>query len=191
MAGIADEGTTRLAEAPDTGDDKLLIRFYTKPVKDDALTAAEGRPRFVEQEYIEIMVPGDKDNNVNRPLRDDDKVRFARAYDRWSRTKEQPEDGTPLSMAPFLSPAQVEELRFLKITSIEALANLADVHTGKFMGLTDLKKRAALFVETAKGNAPSIKLQAELDKRDNEIATLKQMLKEQSDKIEQLLKQRR
>lgn len=187
----ADESTLQMAENPSAGDDRLMVRFYLRPVKDDTASIKEGRPIFVESEYIEIVVPGDKDNTINRPLRDEDKTRFRKVYETWKATGQQSVTGTPLEAWPSITRSQVEELRFFSITTVEALANLADIHTAKFMGLVELKKKAAAFLAAAAGDAPNQKMQAELSKRDEEIENLKKSLKDQSERIEQLLKQRR
>jgi len=186
----ADESTTALAENVNTGDERLLVRFYRKPVKDDDLSLKDGRPIFVEREYVEIMVPGDRDS-VNRPVRDEDKQRFAKVYEKWARTGAQPVQGTPLEAWPQITRAQVEELRYFNVTTVEALAELADVHASRFMGLYEMKKKAATFMQAAQSDAVNQKMQAELQKRDDTIASLQASLQEQANKIEQLLKQRR
>lgn len=188
---FADESTLQMAENYAAGDEKLMVRFYLRPMKDDALSLKEGRPIFVDAEYIEIMVPGDKDNTINRPLRDEDKSRFRKLYENWSVTGKQAVIGTPLEAWPQITRAQCEELKFFNVTTVEALANLADVYASRFMGLHDLKKKAAAFMVAAAGDAPNQKMQEELAKRDETIATLQASLQEQSNKIEQLLKQRR
>lgn len=187
----ADESTIRMAEAPNAGDERLLLRFYLKPVKDDAKSLNEGRHIYSDQEYIEIVIPGDKDNSVNRPLRDEDRQRFQRQYAKWKSLGVNVTEGTPLEVWPLVSRAQVEELRFFNVTTVEALAGLADVHTAKFMGLLDLKKKAQAFLVASAGDAPAQKLQAELEKRDAEIAQLKKNQEDQASRIEQLLKARR
>ncbi len=188
---FADESTTSMAENYAAGDERLMVRFYLRPMKDDALSLKEGRPIFVEQEYIEIVVPGDKDNTVNRPIRDEDKARFPKHYEKWATTGKQAVIGTPLEAWPQITRAQCEELRFFNVTTVEALANLADVHASRFMGLHDLKKKAASFLLAAQADAPNQKMEAELQKRDDTIAALQASLQEQANKIEQLLKQRR
>jgi len=188
---FAEESFTSMAENYAAGDDRLMVRFFLRPVKDDALSLKEGRPIFVDSEYVEIMVPGDKDNTINRPVRDEDKQRFRKIYEKWSVTGKQEVIGTPLEAWPQITRAQVEELKFFNVTTVEALANLADVYASRFMGLHDLKKKAAAFMVAAAGDAPNQKMQEELAKRDETIATLQASLQEQANKIEQLLKQRR
>ena len=197
MAQIADESYTRLAEqqaAPSQGQDpadaRLWVKFYLHPCENPEKSAAAGRPIFDEVEFIAIMVPGDRDT-IERRASDMDKARFATQYAKWKATGQEAVTGTPLETWAGVTRGQVEEFKFFKIRTVEDLANAADVIGVKFMGFNALKQKAQNFLAAAAGDAPAQKLQAELNKRDDEIAMLKQALKEQGDKLEQVLKQRR
>jgi type I restriction-modification system DNA methylase subunit len=167
-----------------------MVRFYTKPVKDDVASAKEGRDIFADQEYIEIRIPGDRDG-VNRPMSDGDRHRFAKAYADWkARGQAAKVEGTPLEMAPFLTRGQVEEMKYFNVTTVEGLADLPDIHAQKFMGLVGLKQKAKAYLAVIKENAPIQKLQAQLDEKDAKLKAMEQLLKEQGDKIESLSKRR-
>ena len=195
MAQIADESYLRMVEqqsmqGQDPADAKLWVKFYLRPVQDEEASAKAGRPIFTEVEWLRIAVPGERDE-VERRATDMDKARFAKQYAHWKATGTEAVTGTPLEAYPGVTRAQVEELKFFKLNTVEDLAGASDAVAVKFQGFHELKRRAANFLAAAEGNAPAEKLQAELDKRDAEIETLKRSLKEQSDKIETLLKQRR
>lgn len=195
MAQIADESYVRMVEAMNTqgqdpADAKLWVKFEERPTQSADKSAEAGRPIFEPVEWIRIMVPGERDE-IERPATDMDKVRFAKQYAHWKATGQSSPTGTPLESWPAVTRSQVEELKFFKISTVEQLAEVPDVLGMKFMGINDLKAKAKAFLDAAAGNAPLQKMQSELDKRDAEIATLQKALKEQSDKIDQLLKQRR
>ncbi len=57
------------------GDDTLLVKFYLHPKLDPGKTAEEGRPIYVEKEYVSIMIPGGRDCTV-RPARQNDRELF-------------------------------------------------------------------------------------------------------------------
>lgn len=195
MAQIADESYIKMIEAQagaqqDPADARLWVRFEMRPTQDEAKSLEAGRPIYTEVEWIKIMVPGDRDTEEH-PVTDRDRARFARAYAAWKATGAEGVVGTPLEAWPQVTRSQVEELKFFKIHTVEQLATVPDAVGQKFMGINDLKKKAADFLAAAAGEAPVLKLQAELAKRDEEIVTLQKSLKEQGDKIEQLLKQRR
>jgi len=195
MAQIADESYMKMieqqaAQGQDPGDARLWIKFEHRPMQNPDKSAEAGRPIFDEVEWIKIMVPGERDE-VERPATEMDKARFAKQYAHWKATGAVATEGTPLETWPVVTRAQVEELKFFKINTVEALANVPDVIGAKFMGIQGLKQKAQNYLAAAAGDAPAQKLQAELEKRDAEIATLQKALKDQSEKIDQLLKQRR
>ena len=195
MAQIADESYMKMIEAQsmqgqDPADAKLWVKFEERPMKDQAKSDEAGRPIFAPVEFIRIMVPGERDE-IERPATEIDKARFAKQYAHWKATGQVATVGTPLEAWTAVTRSQVEELKFFKINTVEQLAEVPDVLGVKFMGINDLKAKAKTYLAAAAGDAPLQKMQAELDKRDAEIATLQKALKDQSEKIDQLLKQRR
>jgi len=176
-------------QGQDPADARLWVKFETRPKQDMEATVKENRPIYVEQEWILIMVPGQQDT-VERPIEYLDKQRFSKQYDHWKSTGKEVVVGTPLELWPGVTRAQVEELKYFKIRSVEDLANLADSSASQFMGMQGLKQKAKAFLEAASGNA-GLKFQSALESKDAEIETLKNMVKEQSEKIEQILKSKR
>lgn len=141
----------------DAGDSKLNVVFYNSFVKDEAKSEAEGR--FVAQDvpFTKIFMPGDRTNIIDRPTRDSDKFRFAAQWARFKNAQEQRADGTPLAEWPLVTRGQVEELKYLGFTTVEQVAGAND--NIPYMGLQNLKQKATLFIEVAKGNtAPTEKL---------------------------------
>jgi hypothetical protein len=177
------------------GDDRLGVVFYTKAVEDTEATRREGRRIFTEREYVKIMVPGDRHNTVDRPVQrtgripTDDRMRFAKQYERFkANQQQQAHDGTPLSLWPVVPMTLAEELKYINIFTVEQLATLADTYVAKIPGGQEWKRKAADFVAALKEGAQVAKMQAELAERDNEIASLKQAIKEQAERIDKLVK---
>ena len=170
------------------GDKKLAVRFFIKPRQDPVLTEKEGRPIFKEIEYIQVITPGDRNQVVIRPVAPLDHVRFGQQYDHWKKT--QNNDliiGTPLEAWNMLSLAQIEEYRYFGVRTIEHMAELRDDVASKITGAITLKQKAAAFLALMKEEAPMKKVQAELDKRDNEIETLKVAIAEQAKQLKKLM----
>jgi hypothetical protein len=179
------EGFTR----PRAGDEKLAIRFFKKASQDMEQTKEQGRPIFSEIEYIQIMIPGDKGTVIVRPIGIEDRQRFGRQYDDWARSNKDSKEiliGTPLESWTQMSLAQVEEFRYFGVRTVEHLATLRDDVMLKMPGAISLKKKAQEFLDTAKEAAPLSKMQAELEKRDTDIAVLQNALKEQGEMIAKL-----
>lgn len=122
-------------------DGKLHVRFFTKPIIDTDASQKAGRPIYRDRDMVEIMAPGNKHNIVVRPVRDSDRMRFTRQYQQFKSGAEQI-IGTPLGLAPFLLPSQVEELAFFKVRTIEQLSEMNDGIASNMMGGYRLKQQA-------------------------------------------------
>jgi hypothetical protein len=130
-----------------------------------------------------IMVPGDKDSVVRRPVRmgvgpKDDNIRFAVEFQAFQANKDQPVEGTPLAEWPLITASQIKEMEYFGVRTVENLAGMADVKASQFMGLQDMKKKANEWLTSAKDEAPMVRLNAELALRDNEIEVMRQQLDE-------------
>lgn len=177
----AEMGLTQQALDPMNGqqqnqDARLRIQFSMYPELDQAATAAEGRPIYVEKEYITIMVPGDRDI-VHRKVWQRDLERFPQQYAAFKNKQNQDAvSGTPLKMVPWLTLGQVKELEYFNCTTLEQLANMPDSHATKFLAINQLKKLAQDHLQAAKEAAPLTKMRAELDARDFQIAALQKQV---------------
>ena len=154
------------------GDENLYVKFFTHPVENHEETIKEGRPMYRDAEFISIMVPGDKDNIVVREVREQDKQRFPRHYAAYAQGKEELIDGTPLERWGFITMAQVEELKFFNLRTVEQLATVSDSNAQKFMGIQMLKQSAKDYIDSSKGDAPILGLQDKLFKKDQELERL-------------------
>lgn len=75
-------------------------------------------------------------------------------YEAWTRGQTPPENGTPLSTWPALSPAQVKNWAQIGIRTIEELAEANEEALSAYgMGSRDMKSRAGLFLENAKSDS--------------------------------------
>ncbi len=175
---------------PRAGDERLAVRFFRKAKEDHEASMKEGRPIFKDVDFIQVMVPGDRNNTHVRPVAPGDKVRFQKQYQHWKSTQNNDMAiGTPLEAWGILSLAQIEEFRYFGVRSIEHMAGLNDDLCGKIHGALSLKQRANMFLQLLKDEAPLRKVQAELDTRDGKISTLEVAVKEQAEMIAELRKQ--
>lgn len=163
---------------PQPGDEKLYVKFFWHPRKNDTKSAEEGRPIYEDREYVEITIPGNRDNIISRPASEMDKARFPRHYAAFLNKSTQPNEGTPLGSWTLLSKSQVEELKFFNVHTVEQLAGMADAQAQKFMGISSLRANARAFLEESGKAAAASRLAAELAKRDEEIAALRAQMDE-------------
>jgi hypothetical protein len=166
------------------GNSRLIVEFSLEPKQDEEKTAAAGRPIYVDQEWIKIRIPGDKDNNVSRATRPGDKERFPQHWAAFQNKTKVVLEGTPLEVVPFLTKSQVLEFTAMGVRTAEQLVGIADSNAQNIMGYQSLKAKVVTFLEAAKGAAPALKLQAELEKRDSEIAMLKQMVETLGERVD-------
>lgn len=152
-------------------DKRLLVVFYRSTVKNEPKSIEAGRPVFDEIDLIKIITPGSRDSFVGDAT-PDYQMRFAQQWNRYKAGKEQTASGTPLSMLPWLAVNQIEEFKAVGCHTIEQLVGMPDSISQKFMGHHQIKQRAQVYLDAAAGLAPTLKLQAELEKRDEQIATL-------------------
>lgn len=173
------------------GDEKLLVRFYTKTRPDEAATKEAGRPKFTEIEYVSIMVPGNKSSMVDRPATRLERERFPQHYQAFKQRTEGEEklEGMPLSEWPGIVRSQVEELAFMNIRTVEQLSGISDTNVQGMMGLPMLRERAIQYLADTKDSAATEKLAHKLRERDERISGLEATITEMSAAIADLRKQ--
>lgn len=171
-------------------DRKLHVRFYLAPVEQTAQSIVEGRRVFADTEYIEIMIPGDKQTVIQRQVFEMDRKRFPQQYARFKQGLADQTVGTPLSELTFISASKVKEYEFFNIRTVEQLAATADGSKAgqSMMGFQQDKQRAEAFLMAAKGSAPVNELRAKLDERDAELDAMKRQLDEMNTKLEKAAK---
>jgi hypothetical protein len=175
-AAVMEGGSARHA-----ADKRLMVSFYKRAVKNQIKSDTEGRPIYDEKTYVRIIVPGDKHSIVDTPAtREHTELRFPEIYARYIRNEAEVVSGTPLSVWPQMTISQVAELNGLNIYTVEQLADLADNLAQQFLGFNSLRQKAKNFLAASQGEAVHAKLQAELEKRDNEIEVMKRQMAEMS-----------
>lgn len=154
-------------------DSSLYVEFYSRPVKNEYESEKQGRPIYVDVDYVKIMLPGDANSQIDTPANDDHKRRFPLHWAHYNNIhgSDKKEIGTPLTQWPFLSPAQCEELRALKFRTVESIAHASDAQIAKVgmaggIGPHQFRERALRYLRAAMGDAES-------NKQAEELATLK------------------
>jgi len=146
-------------------------KFYTRPIPNDEKSALEGRPIFEDVVFVEIVAAGNGTNIVRRPARDTDKQRFRQAYQQFLDGADQV-TGTPLTEVAWITGSQREEMAYIKIRTLEQLAELNDQACGRIPGMYELKRKAAAWMAQAKEAAPFDALHAENAELKERLAAL-------------------
>ncbi len=178
-------------------DKNLAVRFFSMPLRNETKSVEAGRPIYDDTQMIEIRVRGDRNNIVQRPVRDGDERRFRGAFEAHKRGTEALGSGTPLGEWPAMGAAMIEEMKYLGFTTVEQIAEANDGVCAKVPGLTHFKNKAKIFMEYAKGAAPieqlservkELESQTQVDGRTKEILATK--LSELEAKYNALLEER-
>ena len=189
---MEDSDVIRMAETADAmpmfdevGDRKLHVTFRMDAALNDAKSREERRPIYEMVEFIKIMVPGDKDTIIDHPVTEMDRMRFPTQYERFKRGAAQVQ-GAPLSEEPWISKAQVEELKYFGIVTLEQLAGMSDANTQRAMGLQSLKQKAIARLELIKQEEPMNHLQATIDQQNELIKTQNAQLQQMAERLSKL-----
>jgi len=157
-------------------DDRLYATFSTKAVFDQHSSNEQGRPIYLDRDFVTIIVPGDKHSVVMRQARQQDIQRFPRQYEAYKQGKEEQQVGTPLSLMPWMTPGRVEEYKFFKIVTVEQLAAAADEGGKNFMGFQADKQKAKEYMDASQRGVGAQEMEDQLSERDKEIAELKEQM---------------
>lgn len=157
-------------------DSRLYVEFYRKAVHNPFKSKDQGRPVYDEKDFIKIMIPGDKYSSVDTPVTEEHRRRFPTQWAQYQAGQTQAVTGTPLEVWPQATIGLVATLKAMNITTVEQLAELSDANAMSITGNHDLRRRAKAFLDAAAGEAVNTKLEAELEKRDLEIAAMKEQI---------------
>jgi hypothetical protein len=153
-------------------DKRLLVAFFRAAEKNEFKSIEAGRPIYEERDLIKIITPGSRDSFVGDAT-EQYQTRFPQQWARYKAGKDQNISGTPLNLLPWLSMSQVAEFEAVGCKTVEQLVGMSDALAHKFMGFHGIREKAKQYLDIAAGNAPLIKMQSELEKRDEQIAELK------------------
>lgn len=170
----------------DQQEKRAPARFFTQAQVNEQKSIEAGRPIYEEVPFIEKWTPGDQTNIIRRPVRNTDREEYPREWAQFEAKQEQHAAGTPLKELPFLTEAQRLEFAASRINTAEELAALPDGLAQQFAGIHGIKRRVQAYLDAAAGNAPMLKLQAELEARDQQLAAMNAQLAEQASILAEL-----
>lgn len=155
------------------GDDsRLFVEFTSRAVPDEIASREMGRPISRQMDYIRIRQPGERDE-IMRPAHDGDRKRFARHWEAYQAGRQEAPDGTPLSILFPNNPEIVENLKYLKVFTVEQLAGLNDTQVQNVgMGARAWQQKAAEFLMLADNGKGLEALTAKVEQMANQITAL-------------------
>lgn len=139
-----------------------IAKFFTRSEQDVGKSKQLGRYVSRKIDMIRIIIPGDKHNIVERRVKDSDKEKYSKEWEAYVKMEEFVPDGTLLETWPMVSRAQVEDLKYSNVFTVEQLAELSDENLGKIgLGGRLLREHAKAFIETSRKGAVPAALVAE------------------------------
>lgn len=155
----------------------LNIRFELVGEMDEKASAEQGRPVFVDREYIEIRSPNDPFGIVHRLVEEKDKRLYPQLYRAWKEGASEALTGTPLKEWAPIAKSQAELLAFRGIRTVEQFIEVSDDgchHLGH--GFLDLRNKAMAWMRKAEDASATTKMAAELQAKDSRIRALEQQV---------------
>lgn len=145
------------------------VRFESRPIEDRRATILAGHVVYKDVDFALVTPAGSKD--VHEAIASEwlEKIRrevqngrvpaawanhFQAIYEAWKKDEEPPVNGTRLTHWPGLNKAQLEQLRNLRLLTIEDVAAMNEEAISRIgMGGRALKQRAQAFLDAATGPA--------------------------------------
>lgn len=151
LAGRSDYNVNRFA-----GDSRLHVSFSMRPLFNEEESGKAQRPIYEDREFIQIMIPGDKQNIILRVAEDFDRQRFPEHYAKFKAGASQV-IGTPLANAGIFPASRCEEFAHFGIRTVEQLANANDNLAPRFMGFHGDKAAAQKWLDKLTGGEALLK----------------------------------
>jgi len=161
----------------DPGQDKMLVSFHMDSALNNYKTSQEGRPVYDDVEKVTIIAPGQKNSEFVGRVADEHRFRWPDIYAKFKAGQEQVPNGTPLEQWPWMTKAQVMNLKGVNIHTVEQLGGLPDAGlTVVGMGGRDLRDKAAAWLQSANDGKPLAEALAANEILRQELAVQKQQL---------------
>lgn len=149
---------------------RAAAKFYMRSKK-----VSEGTEPYKDVPFIVKYHAGSTDT-TDRPVTEQDKRDYPELWAAFERGQDQDAVGWPIDQVPFLSPAQVENLKHFGIKTLEALANAPD--TFGMLGIKDLKRKAQAMLRSAEDNKATLEMSNKIAVQDAQIEALRSQLAE-------------
>jgi hypothetical protein len=156
-----------------------FVMFHEVIDEDKVASAKEGRPIARSRIFVKKMTPGDTLLEVDKPMKQDDPLKYPREWAAFQSKRSQVVEGTALEMWPQISTKEVFEFKAANIFTVEQLINLPDQFASKIMGFHILKKKAMDFLRLAKDATL-------FEAKEKENAELKSQVEELSRQVREL-----
>lgn len=149
-----------------------------------------GYPVYKDVEYVQIVIPGDKNSLYRQPATDQHKKRFPMAYAAFlAREKKPVLEGMPIEQWPQVTRSEALTLKAANIPTVEALAAVHDGHVDKLgQQGREWRAKAQAFIALAKDTAAGQKIAAENEDLKNQMADMQRQIKDLAGQLQKKTK---
>lgn len=176
--------------APTLNPDAMVyVEFYSEAVEDAPATQREGRPIFVEREFVRVQQAGDRRRAHVAPAHEPFQLdrrsgghvtyaeRYPEQYQAFKRKESVLASGTPIDLVPHLTASRKAELKAAQVLTAEALASLPDNIIARFgPGTREAVRATKDWLVQAKEQAGAAALAAENASMKDRLAALEAKL---------------
>lgn len=156
------------------GDENLFVEFYMGSVENKMESERAGHPVHIEKPFVRIHIPGDPHNITDTIAKPYYQQRFADEWKKFMDNQGQAQEGWLLKTWPIVNVAQVKNLEYLNVHTVEQLAGLTDAQCQKVgMGSEELRMKAKAALGAAKDGAIVAAQAAENKRLGDELEALK------------------
>lgn len=160
--------------------------FYIKPKMHKGESEKQGRPIFKDVEYVEIFIAGDKDCQIDTPVKQQHIDRWPEQYRKFKAGLEDVLEGTPIEEWAAIPRHRVMELRALNIRTVEEVSALSDSGIQNLgMDGRQLVAKAKAFLASADDHKAVEKYAAENERLKTDIEMLKNQIAQLGAKVNQ------
>lgn len=174
---VAQRGYGMASSGP--GDDRLIVGFFNKSVHNQFKSVQQGVPIHEDRVFVKIQHPGETETIVERPVREDDKMRWPRQWQQFVNGATQAPEGIPIMLLFPDKPSIYATLKGYNIHTVEQLANLSG-HAISTVGLgcQDWVNGAKRYLDHAEKGVSHHKFEQEMLAKASEITKLQRQVAE-------------
>jgi hypothetical protein len=158
---------------PQDDDTGVIVRFYKKMEEQTYITKETGVYTEKPVDYINIVVRGNDKMEVDRPVSDVDKRRFAKSWADYQAGRQAESRGTPLDQLPGgMTPREIVHFHSLNVFTIEDLALVTDQHISSLgTGARERRSKAQAVVAGRQQSSETERQLTELKKQNGLLST--------------------
>lgn len=157
----------------------FTVRFYQEKVLLGYQSEQAGHAVFEDRDFIQINIPGDMSNIIEREATENDIKQYASLFAAYKAGLVPSVNGTPVEAWARLTKAQAANYKALNFQTVEQIAEMSDTACGHVgMGAMSDRTAAKAFLQSAKDSGLAQKQALIIERQDNDIADLKRQVAE-------------